>query len=155
MSMISIHSRTRDVNVTPTSPSRTTTNERTNERTNVTNGKNQCHLDPEKLMKLWNDQDCLPKCKILGDLRKSHAKAQILKYPDLEHWVAAKKGFTSSQFCITQWKPNFDIFLNEGKRLKSIEGFYSQNRSPKSFEQQNMDNLRNINEKAKRGELFT
>lgn len=77
------------------------------------------------LLNLWNENcKTLPKVIKLTDARKAHAKAQLAKYPDLEHWTQVLLKFTSSEFCLNTWKPNFDDFLNENKRIAALEGRY-------------------------------
>jgi len=98
-------------------------------------------LDPADLRNLWNDNcSTLPKCKNLSEKRIKVCRAQIKKYPDKPHWIDAINKFTCSKFCIEQWKPGFDDWLSEDKRIRAIEGRYDGNRSgPKTFSEQTFE----------------
>ena len=78
------------------------------------------------LMEFWNDnRGALPLCRILSQGRIDKIKVQLRKYPDWDHWAEAIEAFTSSSFCRDQWKPGFDEFLTESKRIRAIEGMYA------------------------------
>jgi hypothetical protein len=82
-------------------------------------------ITPRLLVEIWNSTcGSLPKCQDLTDTRKAKAKAQIAKYPDVAHWRAALAAFLRSDFCLNEWRPGFDSWLEESKRLKAIEGQY-------------------------------
>ena len=103
---------------------------------------NQNGLKPADIESLWNSQDLLTRCTKLSESRISKAKSQIKKYPDLSHWKKALDALLESEFCRETWKPGFDDFLNEGKRIKAIEGFYkdSKKQKPKTFAQIRSEN---------------
>ncbi len=82
-------------------------------------------LSPQDLINLWNENSkTLPKASRLTESRSVHCRAQLKKYHDLDHWTQALVKFTGSEFCMNQWKPTFDDFLNESKRISAIEGRY-------------------------------
>ena len=77
------------------------------------------------MLKFWNANcSTLPKARWTQP-RKTKAKTQFKKYPAIEHWREALEGFTSSDFCLNKWRPSFDDFLSESKRIRSIEGSYA------------------------------
>jgi hypothetical protein len=81
-------------------------------------------FSPAELLEIWNlNAGPLPKAKISTE-RERKARVQIKKYPDKEHWLAAVSKFTASDFCVNEWRPGFDDFLSERKRLRAIEGNY-------------------------------
>ena len=77
----------------------------------------------DEIVKLWNGS-VFPKVKIMSDARKKKLAIQIKKYPDLEHWVEALQKLQASEFCTSKWRPCFDDFLSESKRIAAIEGRY-------------------------------
>lgn len=83
-----------------------------------------------QLIELWNS-NCkdLPKIQKVTEKRKAAIRAEISKYPDLEHWSQALAKLTASEFATTKWCPNFDDFLREDIRIKALEGKYD-NRNP-------------------------
>lgn len=100
-------------------------------------------LSAADLQELWNQHcDPLPKCKTLGRSREDKARAQIKFHPDKSHWVDSIKKFTASKFCRDEWRPGFDDWLDEKKRIRALEGKYdgtSARDSPKTFAQQTWD----------------
>lgn len=117
------------------------TTRRTNEtnETNETDGRDIAALRPISLQNLWNNQDFLPRCKVLSASREKKAKTQIKLYPDESHWVESLKKLVESRFCVEEWKPGFDDWLDEKKRLKAIEGKYDDKRGAKTFNQARTD----------------
>lgn len=110
------------------------------ERTNETNVRNErdeeltllsTDADDQKsqppyfeIFELWKSQNVLRGIQSISDRRKSKARSQWKKYPDLRHWEDALAKFTGSQFCREKWKPGIDEFLDETKRLRALEGGY-------------------------------
>lgn len=83
-------------------------------------------IEPKDLMDFWNEnRGGLPHCRFLSKGRADKARAQIRQYPCWDHWAEAIDAFTSSKFCNDVWRPGFDDFLTESKRIKAIEGIYS------------------------------
>lgn len=77
------------------------------------------------LFDLWNDsRGALPHAEKLTEKRRSHARAQLEKYPGLHHWTDVLDRWKRSEFCVTKWKPTFDDWLNENKRIATLEGRY-------------------------------
>lgn len=112
--------RTRDTSATL----RNERNER-NEQKGISSFETNDALSPKILFELWNkNKKCLPTSKILTDSRKNKANSQIRKYPDPTHWTQSLEKFTNSSFCRERWRPGFDDWLNENKRLKALEGNY-------------------------------
>lgn len=101
------------------------------------------------LFELWN-QHCSPfsKANIFTTTRRTKSKSQLAKYPDLKHWHEVLARWKSSEFCLTKWKPNFDDFLNEGKRISTLEGKY--NNRTESPEQTQLRLVREHEEYQKR-----
>lgn len=95
-------------------------------------------LTPQKLMDHWNkNRDTLPECTILSDPRIKKAKAQIKKYPKSSHWSQALSGFKVVDF---GWRPSFDDWLSESKRVKAFEGGYSGTKNAsKSFSEKGIE----------------
>lgn len=113
------------------------------------------NLSPKYLVDLWNERrQGLPECMELSAARIKKANSQIRKYNNTDHWVDTLAAFTSSDFCLNQWRPCFDDFLNEAKRIRALEGTYDNNKGPKSFADVHMDKLKHINRKARQGEFF-
>lgn len=84
-------------------------------------------VSPEMLVSIWNKYAYnLPKCTKLSHKRKAMARVELKKHAwhDLKHWENVVKAFASSKFCVEKWRPGFDDFLNEEKRLRAIEGCY-------------------------------
>jgi hypothetical protein len=83
-------------------------------------------LSPKKLIEFWNN-NCvpLPKATKLSDSRRKKCETQIRKYPEIEHWTNALNKFKESTFACEVWVPGFDVFLDETKRLRAIEGQYA------------------------------
>jgi hypothetical protein len=78
-----------------------------------------------KILEIWNQgKGPLPDVKTFSDERKRRAKIQFSKYPDLDHWREVIMRWRNSTFCLEQWRPNFDDFLNEKIRIKTLEGKY-------------------------------
>lgn len=74
---------------------------------------------------LWNEKcKSLPTAKALTEKRKGQIKNQLKKYPELDHWEKVIEKFTSSEFCLNNWRPTFDDFLSEPKRIAALEGRY-------------------------------
>lgn len=80
---------------------------------------------PIDLLKLWNS-NCEPfsKAKEFTAGRKKIARSQLLKYPEASHWRDVLERWKKSTFCREQWRPNFDDFLKESKRIGTLEGKY-------------------------------
>lgn len=82
-------------------------------------------LSPTDLFEFWNEvRETLPEAERLSKGRLTLAKAQLEKYPDPVHWAKAMVKIQKSEFCVTEWRPGFDVFLSEEKRLRAIEGKY-------------------------------
>jgi hypothetical protein len=81
---------------------------------------------PEKsLFEWWNEnRGPFSAAEKNTDKRKTHAKAQFEKYPEWSHWETVLAKWKRSEFCKNQWKPTFDDFLNENKRIATLEGKY-------------------------------
>lgn len=121
------------------------TNAQTSERVNV-------------LFELWNqERGSLPECCEISEERRKKARAQLKKYPDLEHWRNVIHKFLASEFCVNEWKPGIDDLLSESKRLRALEGKYdkrNRGRSPPvTREQQVIDHNRSQYERILKGEL--
>lgn len=87
-------------------------------------------LSPTHLFDLWNkNRGSLPKADDFTDPRKEKARAQLKKYPDPTHWLMALEKFKRSDFCLNEWRPGIDDWLNENKRIPAIEGKYD-NKKP-------------------------
>jgi hypothetical protein len=119
--------RARDVDVTSANATYVRTND-----TNITNDTEKpvglLPLSPQDLLNLWNENcKTLPKATKLTDSRTNHARAQLLKYPAIDHWTKSLVKFVSSEFCLSKWRPDFDHFLNESKRISALEGRYDRN----------------------------
>lgn len=135
-----VHERAR----TDTCPTRRT-DDTIRDGTDDTRRDDIAALRPATLQSLWND-NChpLPKCKTLGKSREKKARAQLKLYPEKTHWVDSLKKLTASKFCVEEWKPGFDDWLDEAKRIRALEGKYDNGRgSPrggqKTFAQQTWD----------------
>ena len=113
----------------------------TNERTDETNetdlpSDSVSPLKTNDIMTIWNSNTVgLPKARIMTEDRRKQAKSQIEKYPDRQHWTDALVKFTNSTFCLQQWKPDIDDFLDEEKRTRALEGRYDDN-APKNTTEQ-------------------
>lgn len=156
---ISVTSRARDADVTPTC-----TTER-NER-NVT-GRNETKRDgvfsddifkPQDLADLWNAHcSSLPKASKLNSTRTSKARDQIKKHPAPEYWLEAIAKFTKSDFCLNQWRPCFDDLLHETKRLKALEGAYDNRQNGtnanQNFAQRRQSNNLSLLKRVEAGEI--
>jgi len=129
--------------------------------TNVTNVTNETlnnipTLTPKTLFEFWNEnRKVLPACVKLSESRKRRAKAQIKNYPDIKHWEQSLSRRLLSQFCRSEWRPGFDDWLSEGKRIKALEGKYDDRKKsdPKSFSQQREDKARSQFERINKGDL--
>lgn len=92
----------------------------------LTEEKNHLNEQAQTIVELWN-ACCgeLPKCMKVTERRKTQLLAQLKKYPDLRgHWGAVVDKWRASEFVMTRWRPSIDDFLNEGKRIKTLEGKY-------------------------------
>lgn len=79
----------------------------------------------DDLKNLWNIEcDQFAKVARFTDARKASARIQLAKYPDIAHWREVLERWKRSEFCTTKWRPTFDDWLNEGKRIKTLEGRY-------------------------------
>ena len=122
-------------------PNRTEQNEqnRTNRTEQETVSSDRC--SPQTLFDFWNEnRGSLPQAMELTEPRKRKAKAQLKKYPDLEHWKLALEKLCSSEFCINEWRPGFDDYLSASKRIKAIEGKYDHRN--KASPQKNQSNFK-------------
>lgn len=82
-------------------------------------------VDPNVLLELWRaERGPFPDVKVFSEARKLKARAQLTKYPDLAHWRAVLTKWKESEFCVGKWVPDFDTWMNENKRLLSLEGRY-------------------------------
>lgn len=82
-------------------------------------------VTPRDLFALWNQQrGSLPEAEKLSDERIKKAKAQLRKYPDLDHWQRSLRKLATSEFCVNEWRPGIDDWLSESKRLRALEGKY-------------------------------
>ncbi len=80
---------------------------------------------PEFIFKTWNEnRGPFSEAEKLTDKRKGNARAQLLKNPDIEHWLEILNRWKKSDFCLVKWKPTFDDWLNENKRIATLEGKY-------------------------------
>lgn len=87
-------------------------------------------MTAQDLFEYWNKlSGPLPKALKLTSKRESLAKRELKKYPEGEHWAQVLAKWYASDFCTKQWKPGFDDFLNENKRIATLEGRYD-NREP-------------------------
>jgi hypothetical protein len=88
-------------------------------------------INPRVLVEIWNS-DCgpLPKIEKLTDSRKTKAKSQLANYPDLGHWREVLTKWKISEFCRDDWRPTFDDWLSESKRIRTIEGAYDNRKRP-------------------------
>lgn len=108
----------------------------------------------QKIKDLWNGSG-FPKCQSLSTQRIAKLKGQLKKYPSFEHWKSALDKLEASNFCMTVWRPCFDDFLNETKRLRAIEGAYDDKKDlrPKTFSRQRLDNLKTMMKDVEEGKL--
>lgn len=82
-------------------------------------------LTPQHLANLWNEhRGPFSAIELLSEPRKDKARAQIAKHPNESHWLAVLARWKLSDFCIQKWKPTFDDWLNETKRISALEGKY-------------------------------
>lgn len=82
-------------------------------------------LNPRVLVEVWNsDRGTFSEVLEFSDERKRKASAQLKKYPDIAHWRQVLAKFKASKFCLDEWRPTFDDWLSEAKRLKALEGKY-------------------------------
>lgn len=87
-------------------------------------------FSPDDLAELWNSKcDSLPNVSKLTTKRTSSAKSQLAKYPDPQHWAQVLERWVKSEFCLTRWRPTFDDWLNENKRIATLEGKYDNRES--------------------------
>jgi hypothetical protein len=115
-------------------------------------------LTPKGLFEIWNrDRGPLPEAKDLTEERRKKALTQIKKYPGRQHWLDALSKLLASQFCIQEWKPSFDDYLSESKRIRALEGKYDNKLKvvggSKTREQQAIDHNREQYERVLKGEL--
>lgn len=136
------------------------TNERTNERNERTDEtivvSDETNITPEIIFDAWNkNRTSLPEAKSLTTTRRNKILEQFKKsseYKLLDHWLHAIKGFTSSDFCLNEWRPGFDDLLDEGKRMRAIEGKYDGKRSgPKTYTQLKSDGNAELMRKVQEG----
>jgi hypothetical protein len=84
-------------------------------------------LSPFDLLKQWNlSCSSLPKAKALTSGRLKRAKSQIAKYPDPNHWTESLNKWLASKWVVETWRPGFDDWLDESKRIKALEGRYDE-----------------------------
>lgn len=81
------------------------------------------------ISELWN-QNCknLPKVQKLNETRKKKIKKLWLSNPSEEYWISLINKITESDFLSgrkTNWKANFDWFINETNQIKVLEGNYN------------------------------
>jgi hypothetical protein len=82
---------------------------------------------PSDLVAVWRElKGPLPDIEKLTDARKDKARAQLAKYPDLDHWREVLDHWRKSQFVTGQWRPTFDDLLSETKRVATLEGRYDE-----------------------------
>lgn len=80
---------------------------------------------PHPLIEFWNqERGPFSAIKLLSETRERKVASQFKKNPDLRYWRDVLNRWKQSQFCIEQWKPNFDDLLNESKRISTLEGKY-------------------------------
>jgi hypothetical protein len=111
---------------------------------------------PRDLFEVWNSHcGALPKCKTLSSSRQVKAARELKKpdWGDLEPWVEVVKVLASSSFALEKWRPCFDDFLNESKRVKALEGAYSGESGQKTREQLVSKENQKLLEKINRGEF--
>lgn len=82
--------------------------------------------DPAKILfDAWNEnRGQLPEAEKLTDERRSKARSQFKKYPDLAHWLTVLERWKASEFCTVKWRPTIDDWLKENKRTVTLEGKY-------------------------------
>lgn len=86
------------------------------------------------LVEFWNEnRGPFPAVHKITDKRKTHVKAQLASYPDRGHWTEVLNRWKASDFVTTRWVPNFDDFLNENKRVSTLEGKYD-NKNTANFD---------------------
>jgi hypothetical protein len=79
----------------------------------------------EILFDLWNERrGGLALAHSLTPKRIASANAQLEKYPSVVHWADVLDRWKVSKFCLEQWRPTFDDWLNESKRIATLEGRY-------------------------------
>jgi hypothetical protein len=123
--------RARNVNVTSAGS--------TDRQTDMTDTVSRPTLSPKDLFEFWNEnRGPLPAAEKFTDARKEKARSQLAKYPDIAHWQEAMTKLLASSFVTAEWRPGFDAFLEESKRVKAIEGFYEKNRQAKPESQVRM-----------------
>lgn len=106
------------------------------------------------LMEFWNSNcGSLPVCKTFSDSRRVKANRELKKYPAREHWESVVKEFKSSKFCLDTWRPGFDDFLSEAKRVSALEGKYRDKGWQKTREQRVSDSNAELNRKILAGEF--
>jgi hypothetical protein len=122
---VRISDELRDVDV----PTRT--DERTDERTNGTNGTDTVSggnaIAPFELFDLWNQKSgSLPKIEKLTDARHRKVKARIKEHPDESFWDNAigKAVQVFDQVPKDEWRFSFDNLIHEEKLTKLMEGGY-------------------------------
>lgn len=83
------------------------------------------------LFELWN-ANCSPFAKVLKmtEKRKRLAASQWVKYMDHNHWLEVLFRWKQSEFCLNTWRPGFDDWLNESKRISTLEGKYDNRDGP-------------------------
>lgn len=77
------------------------------------------------LADLW-EQHRGPFSKIIAfnEDRRRKSATQLAKYPDMDHWSSVLEKWKKSDFCTQTWSPGFDDWLEERKRIKTLEGGY-------------------------------
>lgn len=102
------------------------------ENQNLETAEKEPDISPRVLVEIWNsDRGPLSAVEKLTDQRKASASSQLAKYPDLKHWRQVLAKWKASSFCVNQWKPTFDDWLKESKRIATLEGRYD-NRAAQS-----------------------
>lgn len=82
-------------------------------------------LQPEDLLFLWGQaRGPFSAVAKFSKARRDKARSQLRRYPDATHWAQVMARFRWSKFCEEEWKPTFDDFLSETKRIRALEGKY-------------------------------
>jgi hypothetical protein len=115
-------------------------------------------LTPKDVFTLWNmHRGPLPEAKSLTSSREKKLQAQIRKSPEYQnsyHWEQAIRGFTESEFCVSEWRPGFDDLISESKRMKALEGKYAnKRRGQKTFSELTSEGNADLMRRAREGEF--
>lgn len=123
------------------------TNERTNERTDGTEGTDvgtsaPPSLTPRQLAQIWNELSSPKQPKV--DLEKldsttgrwQAAAARLRANPDLAYWRMVIERISKSDFCLgkndREWVADFDFLVRRDTHLKASEGKYDNRRKSKA-----------------------